>query len=56
MSTSHGSAISNKGEKKQSFTMFLKCETIEYAERESNQAAELGTSESGIKTKGQSKN
>ena len=36
--------------------MYLKREAIEFAERESNLAGELSTSESGIKTKGQSKN
>ena len=36
--------------------MYLKCEAIAYTERESNLAGELSTSESGIKTKDQSKN
>ena len=39
MSTSHDPATSHKGEKKRSFTMSFKYETIEYAERESDRAA-----------------
>ena len=36
--------------------MYLKCEAIAYTEREFNLVGVLSTSESGIKTKGQSKN
>ena len=36
--------------------MYLKCEAIAYTKREFNLVGVLSTSESGIKTKGQSKN